>query len=41
MKTLNIPLEDSEFKKLLKVKKERTWRQVLLDLIETPKKESE
>ena len=34
MKTLNIHFEDSEFKKLLKVKRNRTWREVLLDLIE-------
>ena len=34
MKTLNIPLEDKEYKALSKVKGNKTWREFLLKLIE-------
>ena len=34
MKTLNIPLEDKEYKALSKVKGNKTWREFLLELIE-------
>lgn len=40
MKNINIPLEEEEYKRLLKIKKRRTWRQVLLDLIEEEESES-
>jgi len=33
MKTLNIPLEDSEFEKLEKIKGDKTWREFILSLI--------
>lgn len=33
MKTLNISFEDKEFEELLKIKKDKTWRQFMLDLI--------
>ena len=39
MKTLNIHFEEKEYQALLKVKKERTWRQVLLDLTDIKKEE--
>ena len=34
MKTLNIPLEDAEYKKLEKAKGEMTWHDFILTLIE-------
>ena len=34
MKTLMIPLEDSEYKTLVKAKGERTWKQYLFDRME-------
>jgi len=34
MKTLNIPLEDKEYKELKKIKGEKTWKKFILDLIE-------
>jgi len=33
MKTLNIPLDDEEFKKLEKAKGNLTWKEFILDLI--------
>lgn len=33
MKTLHIPLEDSEFKQLEKIKGELTWREFMIKLI--------
>ena len=37
MKTLNIPLEDKEYRALSKVKGNKTWREFLLKLIEEKK----
>ena len=36
MKTLNIPLEDSDYEKLIKFKKENkvTWRELVLSVLE-------
>lgn len=36
MKNINVIFEDWQFEKLKKIKKNRTWKQVLLDLIEDP-----
>ena len=42
MKTLNIPLEDSEYNALKKVKgKTKTWKEFLLELINEKKEVSE
>ena len=37
MKTLNIPLEDKDYKALSKVKGNKTWREFLLKLIDENK----
>lgn len=34
MKTLNIPLEDKEYKQLEKAKGNKTWKEFILSLIE-------
>ncbi len=39
MKTINIPLEDKEYKALLKVKGNRTWHGFIEDLITNDKNE--
>jgi len=39
MKTLNIPLEDKEYKALSKVKGNKTWREFLLKLIDENKED--
>jgi len=39
MKTLNIPLEDKEYKALSKVKGSKTWREFLLKLIDENKED--
>lgn len=37
MKTINVPFEDNEHKKLTELKGDKSWREFILDLAGIPK----
>lgn len=41
MKTLNIHLEDAEYKQLKKVKRKRTWKELLMSVVDNDKREGD